>query len=204
MNATEVLNILKEGNRRWVEDPEVSLHTTSQSRTDSATTQDPIAIVIACSDSRVPVNSIFNQGIGKLFIVRLAGNIVTPNVIGSIEYAITEFTTQLMLVLGHSGCGAVCATIEQLKNPTERLSPGLKSIIEQIKPSAQSVMKAGHELSDSELLAQAVSANVDASVSRLVGQSDIIAERMQAGTLKILGAEYDLASGIVRFHEEEG
>ncbi|MCB1215118.1 MAG: carbonic anhydrase, partial [Deltaproteobacteria bacterium] len=153
-----------------------------------------------CSDSRAPVELIFNQGLGDLFVIRVAGNIVAPSLVGSVEFAAAYFGTRLVVVMGHSKCGAVSATLEELKRPTESQSPNLHSIVDRIRPSVETLLKAG--ISDEQaLIEQAVRANIRASADHLRHGSPILEEMIQKDDLLVVGAEYSLASGEVDFFD---
>jgi len=147
----------------------------------------------------VPAELVFDQGLGDLFVIRVAGNVVAPSQIGSIEYAAERFATQLVVVLGHSNCGAIEATVEELQRPTENRSPNLKSIVGRISPSVENLLE-GEFANDIPLLMQhAVRANIHASVEQLGHGSDILEQLVQDGKLLIVGAEYCLESGVVTF-----
>lgn len=156
--------------------------------------QSPFAIVLGCSDSRVPAEIVFDQGIGDLFVIRIAGNIVAPSQIGSIEFAATRFGTTLVVVLGHTECGAVAATLDAIAHPETETSPGIASIVDRIRPALEPLSKGPEDVS-----AIAVQANVRASCEQLVEGSEILAGLVEEGSLLIVGAEYDLSTGEVRF-----
>lgn len=165
--------------------------------------QMPSAIILGCSDARVPVELIFDQGLGELFVIRVAGNIVAPSQIGSIEFAAEKFGTRLVVVLGHSHCGAVTACVETLVNPEQYYSPNLQSIVDRIRPSVYNlheIVTAGDkEVDMDEFINQAVRANVRMSVSQLKHGSRILEDMVNGGDLLIVGAEYDVATGRVNF-----
>jgi carbonic anhydrase len=136
--ASEALERLREGNRRFVSDLAKADGLSSRSRrAELVTGQRPFAIILGCSDSRVPAEIVFDQGLGDLFVIRVAGNIVAPSQIGSVEFAAERFGTRLVVVLGHSQCGAVLATLEELQRPRESQSRNLRSIVDRIRPSAR-------------------------------------------------------------------
>jgi carbonic anhydrase len=203
--AREALALLREGNRRFVADlrnPE-SLHAR---RIELTTGQAPFAAILGCSDSRVPVEIVFDQGLGDLFVIRVAGNIVAPSQIGSIEFAADIFGTRLVVVLGHSNCGAVETTLQQLKSPRENQSRNVRSIVDLVRPAVESLLST--ELKDDlpALMHEAVRANIRASVRNLRHGSDIIEHLIQNDGLLVVGAEYSLDTGEVEFFDdiEEG
>ena len=196
----DALQKLRDGNQRFVDcvseldAPEKRAH-----EPELASGQKPFAIILACSDSRVPVELVFDQGFGDLFVIRVAGNIVAPSQIGSIEYAATQFGTQLVVVLGHSNCGAVVATLQELAKKAAHRSPNLRAIVDRVRPAVKNLVKSSADAESPELLASAIEANVRASVSRLQHGSIVIEELIEAGSLKIVGAEYSIETGTVRF-----
>mgnify|MGYP001828668801 CR=1 FL=1 len=163
--------------------------------------QEPFAIILGCSDSRVPAEIVFDQGLGDLFVIRVAGNIVAPSLVGSVEFAAAQFGTSLIVVLGHSSCGAVSATLAGLANPDRELSPNLGEIIDRIRPSIEKLLEKEPALSADELLQQAVRNNIRASANQL-RRGSLVLERLVAEEgLLILGAEYSLETGVVEFFD---
>jgi carbonic anhydrase len=203
ISATEALQRLREGNRRFVNDDVDRKAMASRThQSGAADDQDPIAIVLACSDSRVPTELVFDQGIGDLFVIRVAGNIVAPSQVGSIEFAAKLFKTQLVVVLGHTDCGAVIATLKELALKDSHRSPNLRAIVDRIRPAVEPVL-AKHEDDDAiGVVADAVRANVRASVERLRHGSLILEKLIDKDELQIIGAEYCLDQGIVEFFKE--
>lgn len=169
---------------------------TRDHRAELPQTQAPFAVVLGCSDSRVPPELVFDQWLADLFVIRVAGNVVAPSQVGSVEYAVERFGTQLVVVLGHSQCGAVLATLEELRRPSKQRSGNLWSISERIRPAVEPF--ADEEIND-ELVARAVRANIEASVSRLRSDSSIIGAMLNDGRLTLLGAEYSIETGSVQF-----
>jgi carbonic anhydrase len=161
--------------------------------------QQPFAIILGCSDSRVPAELVFSQGFGDLFVIRVAGNIVAPSQVGSVEFAAERFGTRLAVVLGHTQCGAVAATLEQLREPTENQSPNLRAIVERIRPSIEPLLELpiAHDLE--ALSRRAVRANVAASVNQLRHGSALLERRIERDGLLIVGAEYHVEEGTVEF-----
>jgi carbonic anhydrase len=202
ITASEALERLKQGNRRFVQgDSDRILLNASARRGELLDGQTPFAIVLGCSDSRVPAELVFDAGLGDLFVIRVAGNIVSPSQIGSIEFAAERFGTRLVVVLGHSMCGAVQATLEELERPTERRSPNLHAIVDRIRPSVEILRDAGLRHDGDALLEQAVRANIRLSVAHLEHGSRILEQLIEADGLKVVGAEYSLETGAVEFFE---
>jgi carbonic anhydrase len=197
--AAEALSRLREGNGRFVASQGMREPLTHSQRAQLANAQQPFAVILGCSDARVPAELVFDQGLGDLFVVRVAGNIVAPSQIGSIEFAAARFGIRLVVVLGHSQCGAILATLEELRQDTLHQSPNLRSIVERVRPSVSALL--GTELArDPEALVRhAVRANVRVSVDHLRHGSAILEEMIQREGLRIVGAEYSLESGAVEF-----
>jgi carbonic anhydrase len=201
-SALEALQRLREGNRRFVAGMRRGvIHTDDVERNVMLESQSPIAVVLGCSDSRVPVELVFNQGFGDLFVIRVAGNIVAPSQIGSIEFAAEKFGTKLVVVMGHTRCGAVEATLDQLQRSTETRSRNLQSIVDRIRPAISGLLNT--ELArDKELLMQvAVRTNVSMSANFLRHGSTIVEQMIQDGELLVVGAEYSLETGVVDFFD---
>ena len=202
VTALEALHRLREGNRRFASDSPASVSVTGQSqRSQLVTGQKPFAIILGCSDSRVPAEIVFDQGLGDLFVIRVAGNIVAPSQIGSVEFAAAKFGTRLVVVLGHSNCGAIVSTIEELENPMNRKERNLRSIVDRIRPSVQTLLETELRHDHTELVAKAVRANIRASAMHLRYGSQILEELIENEGLVIVGAEYLLESGNVDFFE---
>ena len=200
ISAKEALKRLQVGNERFASGSG-NLHSLDHEarRSELANGQTPFAIILGCSDSRVPAEIVFDQGVGELFVIRVAGNIVAPSQVGSIEFAAQQFGTRLVVVLGHSTCGAVEATLEELEQPSKDRSPNLRSIVDRIRPSVETLLETNASLGSEELLHHAVRANVRASVSSLQHGSKILEELVEKEELMIVGAEYSLETGIVDF-----
>lgn len=164
--------------------------------------QRPFAIVLGCSDSRTPVEILFDQGFGDLFVVRVAGNVVAPSIVGSIEFAASAFGTRLVVVMGHTRCGAIAATVQALQTGSSPESKNIRSLTDRIAPHVESVVtNAPLELPEADLLRKAMLANVKASVDHLRHGSALLEELVLAGQVAVVGAEYDLDTGSVRFFE---
>src|SRR5690606_2120918 len=154
--------------------------------------QAPFAIILGCSDSRVPAEIVFDQGLGDLFVIRVAGNIVSPSQVGSIEFAAERFGTRLVVVLGHSACGAVQATVEELERPSESRSPNLHAIVDRIRPSVETLLETDLAGDREALIRHAVRANIRLSVAHLKHGSRILEDLVDNDGLRVIGAEYDL------------
>ena len=202
ISAQEALDLLREGNHRFVSGTGEHLADTGQeARSELAAGQRPFAIILGCSDSRVPTEIIFNQSLGDLFVIRVAGNIADRSPIGSIEYALEMFGTPLVVVMGHTQCGAVLATLADLEQPAGDHSPNLQFIIDRIK-SALAGLPAQNLGQDPEsLVRQAVRANILASADQLRRGSKIIRDRIDNHGLWVLSAEYCLETGVVDFFD---
>ena len=201
--ALEALKRLRAGNRRFV--ARLSDHATSTQtvrRIDLQTQQQPFAIVLGCSDSRVPAEIVFDQGLGDLFVIRVAGNIVAPSQIGSVEFAASRFGTPLVVVLGHTQCGAILATIEELQQTSDHQSQNLRSIVDRVRPSVEVLLLQTELRRDPvALVRHAVRANVMASVNHLRHGSALLEQMISRGELLVVGAEYSLETGEVEFLE---
>lgn len=202
MNPDKALELLKEGNKHYIEstvnDAEINIRTRRESTEEG---QSPFAVVLGCSDSRVPAELVFSQGLGDLFVVRVAGNIIAPSQIGSIEFACQNFGTQLIVVLGHSHCGAIKATVDSLLSSPGDISPNIASIVEELLPAVRPVVEK-HECDDKDhLVHQAMRANVEQSVSGLKMRSTVLRDMLNNKQIKIVGAEYSLETGAVEFYD---
>ena len=196
----EALERLRAGNARFVAN-ESSLNISNVERAGLTSGQAPFAVILGCSDSRVPTEVVFDQGLGDLFVIRVAGNIVAPSQIGSIEFAALKFGTQLVVVLGHTHCGAVEATIDELQQPAEKQSRNIAAIVSRIQPSVMDLLEHGDVKDRDDLMHKAVRENVRFSANALRHGSEIIEELIGAGELLIVGAEYSLDTGIVEFFD---
>ncbi|MBX3015755.1 MAG: carbonic anhydrase [Caldilineaceae bacterium] len=202
ISAQEALVRLQEGNRRFVAGLHDSSILNNQTRRGQLVTgQEPFAIILGCSDSRVPAEIIFDQGLGDLFVIRVAGNIVAPSQIGSIEFAAERFGTRLVVVLGHSQCGAVLTTLQELERPTESRSPNLRSIVDRIRPAVETLIETDLRHTPEILIRHAVRANIRASVSHLRFGSQILEELIEREGLWVVGAEYSLETGEIHFFD---
>jgi carbonic anhydrase len=200
MSPPEALKHLQEGNRRFVEGR--CARNVSQGHYRCAEAfqgRAPLAIVLGCSDSRVPLELIFDQEFGDLFLIRVAGSVAAASQLGSIEFAVQQFDTPLVVVLGHTRCGAVAATLEQALSPSQACPLNLGVISDLIKPSVDSVLETRHGADREILLDEAVRANTSATVERLPKASEMLADRLSKGRLAVVGAHYSLQTGTVEF-----
>ena len=199
ISAADALERLSEGNRRFAagtsnrNEADVHAHLA-----ELQAGQAPFAIVLACSDSRVPVEMIFDQGLGDLFVIRVAGNIVAPSQVGSVEFAAAQLGATLVVVLGHSNCGAVDATLRELRREQEHRSPNLRVIVDQILPAVEPLIDDDGHVG----LPEAVVANVRHSVGQLKHGSLILEQKIESGELSVVGAEYSIESGEVNFLDD--
>jgi carbonic anhydrase len=202
LSATEAIQRLQEGNIRFQMNVRgIDAFLSQARREELKNTQEPFAIILGCADSRVPAEIVFDQGLGDLFVIRIAGNIVAPSGIGSVEFAASRFGTRLVVVLGHSRCGAILATLEELRRPTENQSRNLRSIVDRVRPSIEPLLAASPPSDSDALISESVRANIRASVRNLRRGSEILEQLVQDGSLTIVGAEYSLETGVVDFFE---
>jgi carbonic anhydrase len=200
LNARDALEKLREGNQRFANDVRKVDGSFSMRRAALVDRQFPFAIVLGCSDSRVPAELVFDQGVGDLFVIRVAGNIVAPSQVGSVEFAATRFKTRLVVVLGHSGCGAILAALEELRTPSDQ-SINLRSIVERVRPSVEPLLETPVARDEHELVHQAVRANVRASANHLRHGSSILEALIEKEGLRVVGGEYSLETGEVDFFD---
>lgn len=202
IDAVTALKRLQEGNSRFVNGlRSVETMMTHVKREELTAGQEPFAIILGCSDSRVPAEIVFDQGLGDLFVIRVAGNVVAPSQIGSVEFAASQFKTRLVVVLGHSQCGAICATIEELKRPTSEQSQNIKAIVDRIRPSVEPFRATELWNDDDALVNEAVRTNVRTSANQLRHGSTLLENLSDNDGLLIVGAEYSLETGEVEFFE---
>jgi carbonic anhydrase len=202
ISASDALERLRDGNRRFV----AGEHTIDElasgiRRMAVVSAQRPIATILGCSDSRVPVEVVFDQGFGDLFVIRVAGNIVAPSQVGSVEFAAERLGTRLVVVLGHTSCGAVTATLEDLQRPASNQSWNMNSIVSRIRPSVEGLLATELKHDHERLIGQAVRANVRASVNQLRHGSDVLELLIRRDGLRVVGAEYSLETGVVDFFD---
>ncbi|MGH7712416.1 MAG: carbonic anhydrase [Gemmatimonadaceae bacterium] len=202
LSAIDALVILRDGNRRFVANQSAASAALNPARRAALLAgQEPFAIVLGCSDSRVPAELVFDQGLGDLFVIRVAGNVVAPSQVGSVEFAAARFGTRLVVVMGHSQCGAVMATLEEVLGRTTTQSRNLRSIVDRVRPSVETMLS-GRTTSDPDaLMRDAVRANVRASANHLRHGSELLEQLIKKDGLLVVGAEYSLESGVVTFFD---
>jgi len=192
ITPAEALQRLKEGNQRFVSGARQALDLSDSARlAEVASGQNPFAAILCCADSRVPSELIFDQGLGDLFVVRVAGNVAEDTQVGSLEFAVEQLGAQLIVVMGHSHCGAVNAALAGAVG----LSPSLSKVVAPISRAIDSMPKTD----STPTLEQAVEANVHQSIEDLKRKSEILAQRLDEGAIEILGSKYDLQTGLVQF-----
>jgi carbonic anhydrase len=200
--AREALERLKVGNARFTASLSSSDEYISHTRRPQLTmVQEPFAIILGCSDARVPAELVFDQGVGDLFVIRVAGNIVAPSQVGSVEFAAERFNTRLVVVLGHSQCGAIAATLEELQRPTENQSINLHAIVERVRPSVEGLLSTKLAGDPAALAQAATRANIQASVDHLSHGSAVLEQLIREQGVMIVGAEYYVETGIVEFFD---
>ncbi|MBV6418054.1 MAG: Carbonic anhydrase 2 [Steroidobacteraceae bacterium] len=202
IDADEALARLRKGNERFVSDVlQSEASVTPTRRRELVVAQAPFAIILGCSDSRVPAEIIFDQGLGDLFVIRVAGNIIAPSQVDSVEFAAERYGTPLVVVLGHSTCGAILATLEELARPPAEQSRNLRSIVDRVRPSIEPLLATDIARDQAALVRHAVRANIRASVNQLRRGSQGLEKLIRQGALRVVGAEYSLDSGVVDFFD---
>ncbi len=202
MKALDSLQRLRDGNARFASNVRrLESFLTQERRAELAEGQEPHAIILGCSDSRVPAELVFDQGPGDLFIIRVAGNIVAPSLVGSVEFAAERFGTRLVVVLGHSRCGAVTATLDELQRPAENQSRNLRAIVDRVRPSVAAFLSTDLRHDRDALVEQAVRANIRASADHLRHGSDVLEQLIARDGLLVVGAEYFVETGNVEFFD---
>jgi carbonic anhydrase len=204
INAREGLARLREGNRRFLSGEVARASLDHARRAELTKGQEPFAIILGCSDSRVPAELVFDQGLGDLFVIRVAGNIVSPSQVGSVEFAAARFGTPLVVVLGHSQCGAINATLEELSRPTASQSRNLRSIVDRVRPSVEALLGTDLRHDRDALVRHAVRVNVSVAASHLRHGSEILEQLIEQERLFVIGAEYSLETGEVEFFDGLG
>jgi carbonic anhydrase len=203
ITAPQAIARLREGNARFVSELHgTESNTTGARRRELAGGQEPFAIILGCADSRVPAEIVFDQGLGDLFVIRVAGNIVASSQVDSVEFAAARFGTRLVVVMGHSQCGAVTAAVEEVLGRTTNESRNLRSIVDRVRPSVETVVSGRTDRNVEALVSEAVRANVCASVDHLRHGSQLLEALIQRDGLHVVGAEYSLDSGVVTFFDE--
>jgi carbonic anhydrase len=199
--ALEALERLREGNARFLSGVRSGDMTSESRRNQLASGQEPFATILGCSDSRVPAEIVFDQSLGDLFVIRVAGNIVAPSQVGSVEFAAARFGTRLVVVLGHSQCGAILATLEEIRQATENQSRNLRSIVDRVRPSVEALLATELRHDPKALVREAVRANVRVSANHLRHGSEILEQMIRKDGLLVVGAEYSLETGAVDFFD---
>ena len=202
LTAIEALRWLQEGNQRFVADQRAGRVLSMATRgPDLVAGQEPFAIILGCSDSRVPAELIFDQGFGDLFVIRVAGNIVAPSQVGSVEFAAAKFGTRLVVVLGHSHCGAVRAALDELEGRATTESKNLRSIVDRVRPALETLVESHHSQDGAAMFREAVRANVRASANQLRHGSELLEGLIRQEGLLVVGAEYSIETGVVEFFD---
>ncbi len=205
MTGRDALNRLREGNRRFVARQSAGSNLSIPApAADLVTGQEPFAIILGCSDSRVPAELVFDQGFGDLFVIRVAGNIVAPSQVGSVEFAASKFSTRLVVVLGHSQCGAVTAALDELQGLSTTQSKNLRSIVDRVRPSLETLVEISGANDREALIEEGVRANVRASANHLRHGSELLEKLIRSDGLMVVGAVYSLETGKVEFFDEPG
>lgn len=195
LSAGDAITRLAAGNRRYVQNVR-SVEAMLRRVPDP---QRPFATVLGCSDSRAPAELVFDQGLGDLFVIRVAGNIIAPSLVGSVEFASQHFGTRLVVVMGHTQCGAVGATLDAIANSSGPSSPNLRSIVERIRPAIVGLARTDLARDPEKLRREAMRANVRASVAQLLHSSEVMEGFVEKEGVRVVGAELDLATGEVGF-----
>jgi carbonic anhydrase len=202
LTAIEALKRLEEGNRRFASpDREAGAYLSVARAAELVDGQAPFAIILGCSDSRVPAEIVFDQGLGDLFVIRVAGNIVAPSQVGSVEFAAAQFGVRLVVVLGHTRCGAIAATLDELRRPTQNQSRNLRTIVDRIRPSVEGLLETDLRHDTAALVARATRANIRASANHLRHGSEVLEQLIEREGLVVVGAEYSLETRTVAFFD---
>jgi carbonic anhydrase len=203
LTASEALQRLREGNRRFASNDSAAPNDLSSPmrRAQLIDRQEPFAIVLGCSDSRVPAELVFDQGFGDLFVIRVAGNIVAPSQVGSVEFAASRFGTRLVVVMGHSQCGAIVAALDELQGRATNQSRNLRAIVDRVRPAVQTILAFDSFGDPDVLVREAVRANVRASADHLRHGSELLEQLIRDAGLLVVGAEYSLETGVVDFFD---
>ncbi len=202
ISAVDALARLRDGNHRFATDTRRGGDLATIARRQAvAASQEPFAIILGCSDSRVPAELVFDQGVGDLFVIRVAGNIVAPSLVGSVEFAASQFGTRLVVVLGHSQCGAIAATLNEIRRPSGSGSKNIKSIVDRVRPALEEIVAAEPTQDVPALMQRAVRANVRSSADHLRHGSELLEDLIATDGLLVIGAEYSLETGEVDFFD---
>jgi carbonic anhydrase len=200
--AIQALARLREGNRRFIANVRgIDALLSQQRRANLVAGQNPFAIFLGCSDSRAPAEILFDQGLGDLFVIRIAGNIVAPSGVASIEFAAQRYGIPLVVLMGHTGCGAIEATLESISRPHDESLRNLKSIVDRVRPAIEPLMATELARDPVALRRECVRANVRAGANHLRHGSPVLERLVLDGQLAVVGAVYDLESGVVDFFD---
>ncbi len=196
VTADKALELLAEGNKNYTKGDLHHLEqmSASKTRTSLAKVQHPYAIIVSCSDSRVPPEILFDKGLGEIFVIRVAGNVVAPHELGSIEYAAEHLGSTLIMVLGHERCGAVTAAVDAKGKPEGNIG----SIVDSIAPAVEKAHKKNPAANHADLVETSVNENVRLVAQNILGQSPVIKKLAAEGKVKVVGAKYDLDEGTVQ------
>ena len=195
----DALQALKDGNKRFVESRMKSFDLSAQRRRDLSTGQSPHTVVLSCADSRLPPELVFDQGLGDLFVLRIAGNILSREEIGSIEYAVEYLESSLVVIMGHEGCGAVTAAVEASLNGEGEVTENIDAIIGRINPVVTKIRKNNKNITKKELINKSIEENVELGLANLIANSELVVNKIKNNELKIIGAKYKLDTGVVEF-----
>ncbi len=202
ISAREALRRLQAGNDRFTSELRSSdVIPGPRRRPELRDSQEPFAIILGCSDARVPAEIVFDQGLGDLFVIRVAGNIVAPSQVGSVEFAAERYATPLVVVLGHTQCGAILATLDELGRPTATQSHNLRAIVDRVRPSIEGLLETDLSHDRDALVNCAVKANIRASANHLRHGSRVLEQLILADRLLVVGAEYSIETGVVEFFD---
>lgn len=202
VSPAEALAKLKEGNARFENGLSALAPKTNKAiRKLFSKQQSPFAIILSCSDSRAPSEILFDQGLGDLFVIRVAGNIVAPSLVGSVEYAAAMTSARLVVVMGHTQCGAIRATYDAIRGQGREISDNVRNIVERIQPHIQPIVEHGDDQSTQKVLNESMRANVLASANHLRSASRILEDLISRHELAVVGASYNIATGKVQFFD---
>lgn len=202
-DSQEALKRLKDGNKRFLSGGHsLSALDLERIRGELLEGQHPFAVIVSCSDSRVPPSLVFDQDLGELFVIRVAGNVVGPSQTASVEYAVEMLGTSLVVVLGHTGCGAIAAACRAIMDPEVHYSPSMDMLVSRISEAVQHNDAFDAAGTEEEKCQIAGIANVEHAIENLVTYSDIIRSAVDADKVRLVGAEYDMVSGVVRWFDE--
>lgn len=196
----DAFRLLEEGNKRFVNNQLANYNLGQTRRNELVQGQKPFAVVVACSDSRVAPEHLFDQGLGDIFVIRVAGNILDKAEIGSIEYAVDHLGSPLVVILGHESCGAVTAAVAKFENPAEtHTTENIDAFLDNIEPAVAEAKE--DNLEGKELIEEAAEINVELAVDQLLRDSSIVKEGVDAGKVKVVGAKYLLTNGDVEWFD---